>query len=57
MSFELLDDEPTPPAKRCVLCGLGNVIIWLLMFIIGWVVIGVLFKICARLFFLGWGLV
>lgn len=52
--FELLEE---PPVKRCVLCALGNVLGTALVFIVGWVLIGALLKLCARLFFLGWDLV
>lgn len=52
--FELLED---PPSRRCMLCALGNVLGSLLVFIVGWVLVGALLKVCARLFFLGWDLV
>ena len=55
MSFELEDERAVKPCGG--FCRLVQIVANVLIITVGWVVVGVIAKLCARLFFLGWDLI
>lgn len=50
-----LADNQYPYLKK--FSGWRLMLAWIGLFAFGWIIFGVVFKICIRLFFLGWDLV